>query len=104
MSDKDLIVDRLVNEAGLREFKERHFPSKKGEVAPVRKGPVSTRRQWFDSFFLEMDSLKSGTFSIKVSAYNDKTGGLQPLLKSTGLSRFEADQMYGKAKNILIGK
>ena len=105
MSDKDIIIDRLVNEAGLREFKEPYWEGKgKGEAASGKRGPVSTRRQWFDSFMLEMDTMKSGTFSIKVSAYNTKTGGLQPILKSTGLSRFEADYMYSKAKDILVGK
>lgn len=104
MSDKDIIIDRLVNEAGLSEFKEPYFPSKKGDTAPVRKGPVSTRRQWFDTFMLELDIMKSGTFSVKVSAYNLKTGGLSPILRTTGLSRYEANNMYEKSRNILLGE
>ena len=104
MSDKDIIVDRLINEAGLREFKERHFTSEKGKQAPIRRGPVSTRRQWFDTFMLEMDSMKAGTFSVKVSTYNLKTGGLAPILRTTGLSRYEADNMYEKSRSILLGE
>lgn len=104
MSDKDIIVSRLVSEAGLREFREPYFPGKGTGERPVKKGPVSTRRQWFDTFMLEMDSMKSGTYSVKVSAYNLKTGGLAPLLRTSGLSKFEADNMYSKARDILIGR
>jgi len=104
MRDKDIIVDRLVNEAGLSEFKEPYWEGKGKGEKPVRKSPISTRRQWFDTFMLEMDSMKAGTFSVKVSAYNLKTGGLAPLLKTTGLSRYEADNMYEKSRSILLGE
>ena len=87
-------------ELGFRSIPKPKYHFKKSESVRHRKEPVSAARVWIDTRLVEIKEFES-SYQVVISDYSKRFGDLKPILRSTGLTRNEAESIFREAVDVL---